>query len=153
MTFSHLSYCVTSWLQASASVTKPLERLYNRALKLLDKRPIGSHHCHVLRDLNMLSFDNYIAFANSNLVWKCLNGQTAQASVTWCSHYRRSTKNPTAGNCKILHRKTSFGQMSLSIEGATTWNELPTGLKAEQKQHFKIKLKKILKDNQSCSHK
>lgn len=58
MIFSYLSHCVTSWSQATASMTKPLQRLYNGTLKISNKRPFGSHHCHVLRDLNVLSLVN-----------------------------------------------------------------------------------------------
>ena len=79
MILSHFSYCVTSWSQAGSSVSKPLERLYNRAMKILGKKLIRSHHCHILESLSMLSFDNYIAFANANLIHKCLHGQAPQA--------------------------------------------------------------------------
>lgn len=102
----------------------------------------------------MLSFDNYIAFAHANLIMKCLHGQTSQAlceMVQLLKAFGLSTRNTTAGNCKISYRKTSFGHTSFSIKGAKIWNKLPIELKTEQNhQEFKTKLKKFLKDNQSC---
>ncbi len=68
MILSHLSYCATLWSQAKSTVIKPLGRLYNRAIKIFGSRSVRWHHCHILVDLNMLSFDNYIVFANANLV-------------------------------------------------------------------------------------
>lgn len=32
-------------------------------------------HCHILENLNMLSFDNYITFANTSFICKCFYGQ------------------------------------------------------------------------------
>ena len=127
MIFSHLGYCVTAWSQASLSVIKPLERLYNRALKILGKRPMRSHHCDVLRDLNMLSFDNYIASSNINLIYKCLHGQAPQVLCDLVQPMQavgRSTRRAAAGNCRVPHRKTSFGQSSFLIKGVNIWNSL-----------------------------
>lgn len=156
MILSHIGYCVTAWSQASLSVVKPLERLYNRALKILGKRPIRTHHCNVQRDLNMLSFDNYIALSNVILVHKCLHGQAPQML---CEHIQpiqvagRSTRSAVAGNCRVPHRKTVFGQSSFTIKGANQWNSLPSSIKAiHSHEQFKTQLKEFLKGNQVCSH-
>lgn len=53
MIFSHLSYYVTSWSQAAPTITKPLMIIYNRAIQILDRKPIRSPHCHVLKKLNV----------------------------------------------------------------------------------------------------
>ena len=82
-------------------------------LKTLGKRPIRSHRCHILESLSVLSFDNYIAFTNANLIHKCLHGQTPEAlcdTVQPLQAAGSSTLSVTAGNCKV----------------PSTWNYLPT---------------------------
>ncbi len=38
MIFSHLSYCITSWSVTGSTILKPVELLYKKALKILDKK-------------------------------------------------------------------------------------------------------------------
>ena len=157
MILSHFNYCITAWSQASPSVVKPLKGLYNRAIKILGKRPIRSHHCNVLRDLKMLSFENYITLSNSNLTHKCLHDQAPQALcdlVLPMHALGRCTRSATAGNCQVPKRKSPLGQSSFLVKGANTWNSLPTELKqVHNHKQFKAKLKEFLKDNQICSHR
>jgi len=42
-------FVITVWTQTSESLfkKKKLEMLYNRALKILDKKPIQWQHCHI----------------------------------------------------------------------------------------------------------
>ena len=44
MVLSHLSYCITSWSQATDSTIKPLFSLYKQALNILDQKPQKWHH-------------------------------------------------------------------------------------------------------------
>ncbi len=37
MIISHITYCLTSWLNSHAIVLKPMELLYKQALNILDK--------------------------------------------------------------------------------------------------------------------
>lgn len=156
MILSHIGYCTTAWSQASLSAVKPLERLYNRALKILGKRSIRTHHCNVQRDLNMLSFHNYIALSNVILVHKCLHGKAPQLlcdNIQPIQVAGRSTRNAVLGNCRVPHRKTVFGQSSFLIKGTNQWNSLPSDIKAiHNHEQFKTQLKEFLKSNQVCSH-
>lgn len=38
MIFSHIGYCITTWSLTGVTILKPIERLYKRALKILDKK-------------------------------------------------------------------------------------------------------------------
>ena len=156
MIFSHLSFCVTSWSQAASTITKPLRMIYNRAIKILDRKPIRSHHCHVLQKLNMLSFDNFINLANLKLIHKCLHNQAPQVLsdlVVPLSALGSVTRGASSGNCKVRLCKSSFGQTAFSVRAINMWNSLPVELKLDvDLDHFKLKLKQFLKRNQSCSH-
>lgn len=47
MIFSHITYCLTTWSQASNTSLKPILSLYKQALKVLDKKSIHHHHCDI----------------------------------------------------------------------------------------------------------
>ena len=70
--FSHISFCIASWGQASPTIIRPLESLYKQALKVFDKKPSMYHHCGILHKHNLLSFDNFRVFSNLCIVYKIL---------------------------------------------------------------------------------
>lgn len=45
MIFSHIDYCFTSWSLACTTALKPIDSLYKKALKTLDKKPFSFHIC------------------------------------------------------------------------------------------------------------
>ncbi len=48
MIFSHITYCLTTWSQASNTSLKPILSLYKQTLKVLDKKTIHhTHHCDI----------------------------------------------------------------------------------------------------------
>ena len=83
----------------------------------------------------MLSFNSYIALSNINLIHKCLHDRAPQVLcdlVQLMQDVGRSTRSAAAGNCRVPHRKTSFGQSSFLIKGVNIRNSLPNKLKAIQ---------------------
>ena len=62
MIFSHMSYCVTVWSQASQTTIKLIAPLFDQTLKIMAKKPIKWHHCHILKQYNLISFDNFLKF-------------------------------------------------------------------------------------------
>ena len=156
MIFSYLGYCATVWSQAGLTVIRPLEMIYNRAVKILDRKPIRFHHCHVIKKLNILSFDNFTKFANLKLIHKCIHNQAPRVlgdMVEPLGLSGSSTRGAAAGNCKVPLRRSSLGQTAFSVQGVKLWNALPTYLKQDHNwDHFKLKLKEFLKSQQSCPH-
>ncbi len=49
MIISHITFCLTTWSQASITTLKPLESLYKQSLKTLDKKSVQFHHCAILQ--------------------------------------------------------------------------------------------------------
>ncbi len=74
MVISHMTFCLTTWSQASSVTLKPLESLYKRTLKVFDKKPVHYHHCPILKKHNLLSWENMIKYANVCLMYKIING-------------------------------------------------------------------------------
>ncbi len=127
--------------------------IYNRTLKILDRKPIRSHHFHVLEKLNMLSFDNFIKLANLRLLYKCLYKHTPLVLSDFVVPLRALGLEQSMGIVKYSY-VSLFGQTASSVNEINIWNSLPSEFKLDQDfDHFKLKLKRFLKRNQSCSHK
>ncbi len=69
------SYCITVWSQTSDSLIRKIEMLYNRALKLMDKKTNQWHHCHILKKWHMLNFTNLKNVSYVKLICKCLRNK------------------------------------------------------------------------------
>ena len=94
MIFSHIEYCITNWSFACATVIKPIERLYNRALKVFDRKPNMYHHCNLLEKHHFLSFKNLKFLRSACFVYKCLHG-LAPPPLKEFIHEKRNTGHGT----------------------------------------------------------
>ncbi len=63
MVISHMTYCLSTWSQASSVTLKPLESLYKRTIKVFDKKSVHYHNCAILKKYNLLSWENMIKYA------------------------------------------------------------------------------------------
>ena len=102
MIFSHILYCV--WSHASPGTIKLNASLYNQTLKIMAKKPIKWHQCHILKQYNLLSFDNFLKFVLCSLFSR--------------QNSDRIIRGTASGNCKISCHKTSFGLSAFSIKGS-----------------------------------
>ncbi len=157
MIFSHLSYCITSWSQASSNTMKPIASIYKQAIKIMDRKPMKWHHCRILKKHNLLTFENFMDFSILKFFLKCLNNHVStlfsELAIRWQSSHRAITRASTSGDCRVPKCKTSFCQSALSVKGARLWNSLPTDLKLETNSNvFNKGLKHWLKSKQQCSH-
>ncbi len=48
MNIPHLTYCLTSWAQASTTTLKSIQSLHKQVLKTFDEKPKSYHHCNIL---------------------------------------------------------------------------------------------------------
>lgn len=156
MILSHISYCITVWTQTSDSLIKKIEMLYNRALKIMDKKPNRWHHCNVKKNFYMLSFTNFKNLSYIKLIFKCLHNK---APLVLCKLIKRQddtsriTRSSAGGNCRINFRRTTQGQRAFSVEGSKLWNLLPNEFKAIlELKSFTLKVKRWFKINQNCTH-
>uniref|UniRef100_A0A8C1L0A4 Reverse transcriptase domain-containing protein n=1 Tax=Cyprinus carpio TaxID=7962 RepID=A0A8C1L0A4_CYPCA len=156
MIFSHLSYCVTVWSQASQSTVKPIISLYKQALKIMDQKQMKWHHCIILKKYNLLSYDSFIKLSFIKLIFKCVNNL---APAVLCQYVTKTntngitTRGSANGNCRVAQRKTTFGQSSFSVKGIHFWNVLPTEIKTlTNLKPFNEKVRHWLKLNQICDH-
>ncbi len=154
MIFSHLSYCVTSWSMSGSTILKPVESLYKKALKTLDKKPLSYHHCNILEKYDLLSFDNFCKFSYICLVYKVLHG-LAPPQLQEFIKYRqtRVTRAVLNRDVEVPFRKTTFSHNALSIRGSALWNKIPPSIReCPSLATFKNHVKAWLRAGQTCNH-
>lgn len=156
MIFSHIEYCITSWSLAAGTTLKPIESLFKKAIKVLDRKPNSFHHCTVLDKYGLLSFDNFIYFKIVCLIYKVLHGLAPPPLKDFIKSKTvtgMGTRATARGDCEVSHRRTTFGQTVLSVKGTHYWNRLPLKLReCPTLPTFKLHLKLWLKENQVCQH-
>ncbi len=156
MIFSHIIYCLPIWSLASVTSLKPLQSLYKRTVKILDKKPSIFHHCPILQKYRLLSWENMVKYSNLCLVYKIIHGLSSLplhqfVNIRTADHSR--TRGAVRGDCIIPFRKSVFGQTTFSVRAAAEWNLTPINIRnLNTYSTFKIQLKKWLIDNQSCQH-
>lgn len=156
MISSHLSYCLTSWSLTATTTLKPIESLHKKALKILGKKPFSYHHCNILSQCSLLSFENFKKFKSVCLMYKVLHGLAPPPLndfITLRPITTRVTRAVTNRECVVPLRKTSFGQNVLSYKGSTLCNSLPISVReCASLATFKGHLKVWFKANQFCDH-
>ena len=156
MIVSHLTYCLTTWGHTNSSSLKPLATLYNRTVKVLDRKPNSTHHCTILNNRKLLSWEDTIKYKNICLVHKILHN-TAPPPLNSLTILRnnssQNTRSMTRGDLLVPFRKSTFGQLSFSVVAIKNWNSLPAHLKdIHTYATFTKHLKTWLSDNYNCKH-
>jgi len=155
MVISHITYCLTTWSHASATTLKPLQSLYKRTLKTLDKKKVLSHHCPILKKYNLLSWDNLIKYVHVCLMYKIIHGLTSpplKQFVTTRTGYRL-TRGAARGDCIVPLRKSAFSHAAFSVQAAVDWNYIPVSIRELQSfNSFKAETKKWYITTQLCQH-
>ena len=159
MIFSHINYCLTSWSFTGVTIMKPIESLFKRALKVLDKKPISYHHCNILQKYNFFNFANFKQFSIACLMYKTLNElappplkEYIKQKTTGASS-AQVTRATARGDCAVPFRRTVFSQKVWSVQGSEVWNSLPLSIRESPSfPTFKTALKSWLRTNQTCDH-
>ncbi len=156
MIFSNISYCFTSWSQANVTTLKPIETLYKQTLKILDQKPISYHHCNIIIKYNLFNFDSFLHYLDACLIFKILHGLAPPPLgefIQQKSSSGRATRAATRGDCVVPYRRSKFGQTVFSVRASNYWNCLPAELRESTSYlSFKFKLKKWIKNTQTCNH-
>ncbi len=155
MIISHITYCLTTWSQASITTLKPLESLYKQSLKTLDKKSVQFHHCSILKKYNFLSWDNLIKYVHICLLFKTMHSLSSPlkqfVNIRTTAH--RSTRGGERGDCIIPFKRSKFSQSVFSVKAAREWNSIPSTIRRLHTfGSFQSHLKKWLLTTQHCQH-
>ena len=141
----HLSYCCSVWESCSNTKMNTLQKLQNRAARIVTGSPFDSLAAPLLQRLGWLSVDRLVHKETSTMVYKSLNGL---APDNLCQIFSRlsDVHNRLLRNTKcdlvIPRMRTAYGQNSFAFRRVDTWNKLHSDIKlAPSIQSFKTKLK------------
>ena len=145
----HLSYCCSVLGCCGDTNVNSLQKLQNRAARIVTSSPFDSSAAPLLQGLGWLLADRLVHRETSNVVYKSLSGLAPDNRCPICSrlsdvHSRvlRSTKCDLA----IPRMRTAYGQKSFAFRGADAWNKLHCDIKlTPSMQSFKAKSSKALK--------
>ena len=150
---AHLRYCCSVWGCAGDSIIKKLQKLQNRAARVVTNSHNDQTSLPLISQLGWLTVKEMIDFEVSCTVYKALKGPAPpymQSMFHTKSESCCRTLRNTSTNLKIPLCKTSNGQRSFSYRGVAVWNQLRQEIKTVPSlATFKTKLKMFLKDQRS----
>ena len=133
-----LSYCCSVWGCCSDTKLNSLQKLQNRAGRIVTSSPFESSAAPLLQGLGWLSVDRLVHRETSNVLCKSLNGLAPDNLCQILSRVLQNTKCDLA----IRRMRTACGQKSFAFRGADAWSKLHSDIKlAPSISSFKAKLK------------
>ena len=128
----HFQYFCPVCGVAGASEINHLQKLQNRAARIITNSRYDAPSNNLIRQLGVKKIDEMIQCEARVMVYKSVNG-LAQHHLH--DLFTRNIKPPsyelcnTATDLRIPKRNTANGQKGFSFQGAKLWNSLPTELK------------------------
>ncbi len=95
-------YGLAIWSQTNQCIINQVECLYNRALKILDRKQIRYHRCQMLSKYKILSFAHFVFFHYVKFVFKCLNGLALMLLCTFFERLQGSSRSTRAASSAKL---------------------------------------------------
>ena len=147
---SHFRYCCSVWGCAGDTTLRKLQKLQNRAARVVTNSPFDHTSLPLISKLGWLTVKEMIDFETACMVYKALHGLAPPYMKSMFHKLSEScnrTLRNTSTDLRIPLCKTSNGQRSFSYRGVTVWNQLSLEIKtAPSLAAFKTKLKSFLKD-------
>ena len=133
----HFDYCSVVWDGLSEQLSEKLQKLQNRAIRVITK---SSYDTSPRFLLNWLGWDNLSvrrAKQKANLMYKCINNL---APAYLCNLFFPSTPNYDFRNAKkkllLPKPRTDYLKRSFSYSGAFLWNNLPEDIRTSNSLGF-----------------
>ena len=126
----HFDYCITVWGSCNSSLITRLQRLQNRAMRIVLQCHFRTHICEMLAKLNWMNVRQRIFYQKCILMWKVHQGIAPDyINSQFMTNTTYLTQSVVSGNYVIprLHDK------SFAVSGATTWNSLPPDIRSLNK--------------------
>ena len=128
----HFSYCCSVWGCCGATKLKTLQKLQNRAARLVTGSPFDTPAAPLLQRLGWPSIDKLIYRETCTMVFKSLNDLAPENLGNIFSKlsdvHARVLRN-TRSNLAVPKRRTAYGQKSFAFRGANAWNKLDSEMK------------------------
>ena len=148
----NFDYCIPVWVCLSGYLSDKLQKLQNRAARIITKLPFYTNSDHLLSSLNWERLSIRRKKQKAVMMYKTMNGLTPEylqrLFAQSCSNYNLRNSE---GKLALPKPRTNYLKRSFSYSGAALWNNLPDSLKnVGSVDQFKRNLKTI--SNISDSH-
>ena len=141
---SRLDYCNSLFACLPLYLLKKLQRVQNRAARLIRAIPWRASITKHLQELHWLPVTERIKFKVLTLVYKSLNNMAPYYLKTMFNYYRPSRNLRSSARLLLVvkRHRTRYGSRAISNYGPTLWNSIPIEIrKAETLGQFKALLK------------
>ncbi len=144
ITEPHFSYCCSVWGSCGASKLDVLQKLQNKAARIVTNSPFDASAAPLLQRLGWPSVQKLINKETGSMVYKSLNSLAPQylsdLFVRLSEVHPRELRNSKT-NLAIPMLRTGNGQKSFAYRGASLWNSLDLDTKmAPSINAFKSKI-------------
>ena len=141
---SRLDYCNSLLFGTPKSCTGRLQKLQNRAARLVTKTPIRVNITPVLKDLHCLPIEKRIEFKIACIVFNCIHGISPCYLKSLVNLYNppRTLRSSSSVLLESTLTRTKFLERSFSHSAPRIWNSLsPTTRNTQNLSCFKKYLK------------
>lgn len=144
----YFMYCSIVWDDIDLSLSVKLQKLQNRAARLITGDSYSVRSQDILKKLNWTPLNEKRTQDKAIMMHKIINGKTPSylkelfTNSNVSNHY--SLRDKTKLDLQIPRARTDYYKKSFVFSGAKLWNSLPNSLKEEKSlSKFKSKLKDI----------
>ena len=147
----HLLYGITLWGSTFPSYLTKLQKLQNKAIRIITKTNIRSSVTPQFRKLGILKISELYTFETAKLMHQHSTNMLPQNLSTYfkelTSIHHRHTRSKTKKKLYLPKFSTNRCQKSFRYQGVKVWNLLSTELRTQSFRQFKKELKKLLLEN------
>ena len=140
----HFSYCSVVWDSIDKTLTDKLQKLQNRAARIITSAPYTRHTSDVLSDLKWSTLAHKRKYQKAILKHKIVNGHTpTYLTDMFKKQFGTTVYNLRSSYCNIQIPKvqTKTYHDSFAVSGAMMWNSLPNAIKTEKNlSKFKMEI-------------
>ena len=141
----HFRYCCSVWGCAGSTEIKQLQKLQNRAARIITNRSFDTPSRPLIVELGWKTIEELIGNESKTMVFKSLNGLAPQYL---CNLFTRNSAcasrnlRNTETDLRLPKKNSANGQKCFSFRGAKLWNSLPAESKtASSLNGFKKSIK------------
>ena len=130
----YFTYCCIVWDSIGDTQVAKLQKLQNRAARIITGASYLKRSSDVLRELEWMNLEDMRQRQKAILMFKILNG-LAPTYLSEMFTYNTSLHNyrlrSSKMNLELPKSRTNYYKNSFAYTGAKTWNDLPSSLKEE----------------------
>ena len=140
----HFDYCSPVWDCLSGYLSDKLQKLQNRAARVITKSPFDASSNHLLSTLSWERLSLRRKKQKALMMYKTMNDLAPEyLQSLFPQRYSAYLRN-SEGRLTLFKPSTNYLKRSFSYSGAMSWNNLPKSLKiAASVERFKRNIRKI----------